>query len=277
MTGFGSVSGSGETETEDNAAANGYRCAGCGNTEVFRALKRYWHKVEVDARGMVLENHGFHSDEDELEEVECSKCGAASAPNSPDGSSSPSDRGTATAWSPPRYRCLTCANETEFHRFYVEEARERLTADGDWVIVEAWEFADGGESTFGAICTPCAAADRDGEVVKMERGGEPEGEAGRGRTGPSAVTKKRPRRNRMSTETTNSQQEDFEYRCPECGSDHLKVYAEECKTVYINANGDIVDDAGGSHTEFVGPFECCECRHEWGYPKDHPSLDEGEE
>jgi hypothetical protein len=28
--------------------------------------------------------------------------------------------------------------------------------------------------------------------------------------------------------------EDFEYRCPECGGDHLKVYAEESKIVYLN-------------------------------------------
>lgn len=69
--------------------------------------------------------------------------------------------------------------------------------------------------------------------------------------------------------------EDFEYRCPECGGDHLKVYAEESKIVYINAAGEVTDEQSGAHTEFVGPFECCDCRHEWGYPKGHPVTGEG--
>ena len=133
----------------------GYRCAACGNTETFRALKPYWQKVEINAHGMVLETHGIQFDGEELEEIECEKCGAVCR------------RSDAPPWRPSRYRCLTCGNETEFHRFYVEEAKERLTEDGDWEILEAWEFADGGETTFGAICTPCDVADRDSDVEEV--------------------------------------------------------------------------------------------------------------
>lgn len=141
----------------------GYECVACGNTRSFAALKRYWHKVEVDAEGMVLETHGIRSGEDEPEEVECRRCGAsceARNPASPGPAPGPS--------SPSRYRCLTCDNETEFHRFYVEEAREVLNANGEWEISCAWEFADGAETTDGAICTRCAAAGRDAEVVEIE-------------------------------------------------------------------------------------------------------------
>ena len=133
----------------------GYRCGACGNGEVFGALKPYWHKVEIDAGGMVLEAHGIHSDGEVLEKVECSRCGAACA------SYEPPAKGSSS------YRCLTCGNDNEFHRFYVEEARERLDENGYWEIVEAWEFADGAETTFGAICTPCDTAGRAGEVEEI--------------------------------------------------------------------------------------------------------------
>ena len=231
--------GAGSMEHSDG----GYRCEACGNGASFTALKAYWHKVEIDASGMVLEDHGIRLDDDELEEVECRRCGATSEPTSEptsevsiegaeeveevgagDTAASPSpateslpdrvlglledyvalletelrnaddedDRAyyrrqldqVGTALRPgeagepggpggppganPSYRCLTCGNVKEFHRFYVEEARERLDANGDWVIVEAWEFADGGETTFGAICTPCDAENRDDEVVDIE-------------------------------------------------------------------------------------------------------------
>ena len=133
---------------------DGYCCVACGNNKTFKALKPYWHKVQIDACGMVLETHGIQSDELE-EEVECWECGAACG------------RFEKPVGKPSHYRCLTCGNESEFHRFYVEEARERLDENGEWEIVEAWEFADGGESTFGAVCTHCDALGRDGDVVEI--------------------------------------------------------------------------------------------------------------
>ena len=81
----------------------------------------------------------------------------------------------------------------------------------------------------------------------------------------------------MTTETKAQWRDDNGYRCPECGGDHLKVYAEESKIVYINAEGEVTDEQSGSNTEFIGPFECCDCRHEWDYPTWHPALDEGKE
>ena len=47
--------------------------------------------------------------------------------------------------------------------------------------------------------------------------------------------------------------------------------------VYINAAVAelVTDEPCGAHPEFVGPFECCDCRHQWGHPKGHPATGEG--
>lgn len=151
------VPGEAHGEAHGFPETTGYHCAACGNNRTFKALKPYWHKVEIDAGGMVLESHGIQSDDLE-EEVECWECGTDCGPFE------------RPVWKPSHYLCLMCGNEKEFHRFYVEEARERLDENGDWTIVEAWEFDDGAYTTYGAICTPCEAADRDGEVVEIESG-----------------------------------------------------------------------------------------------------------
>lgn len=151
-----SMAGAGAGAGYGSGSVVGYRCEACGNDEVFKALKPYWYKVEVNASGMVLETHGIQCDGEELEEVECGRCEADCGPFE------------KPTWKPSRYRCLTCGNERDFHRYYVEEAKELLTEDGEWEILKAWGFDDGAYTTYGAICTPCTTAGRDDDVVEVQ-------------------------------------------------------------------------------------------------------------
>lgn len=48
------------------------------------------------------------------------------------------------------------------------------------------------------------------------------------------------------------------FECPKCGGDDLAVQAVERKEVYINREGDVIDDEGGD-IEFEGPYRCCDC------------------
>lgn len=54
-----------------------------------------------------------------------------------------------------------------------------------------------------------------------------------------------------------------EYRCPQCGSEELAADAVEHKTVYMDAGGQVIDEASGSDTEFES-FRCLHCGHRWG-------------
>lgn len=53
-------------------------------------------------------------------------------------------------------RCEECGNADSgrFHRIYVEASRERVV-DGDWVVEEAWEHAEGQETY--TVCDVCGA------------------------------------------------------------------------------------------------------------------------
>lgn len=55
-------------------------------------------------------------------------------------------------------RCAECGNDDpgRFHRIYVEASRERVV-DGDWVIEEAWEHAEGQETY--TVCDACGSED----------------------------------------------------------------------------------------------------------------------
>ena len=57
-----------------------------------------------------------------------------------------------------KIRCEECGNADprKFHRIYVEASREKVV-DGDWVIEEAWEHADG-QDTY-TVCEVCESTD----------------------------------------------------------------------------------------------------------------------
>lgn len=68
----------------------------------------------------------------------------------------------------------------------------------------------------------------------------------------------------ITTVDGQQQDQDPEYLCPSCDSDHLAADAIQEKTVYLSVSGvqgEIVDERGG-HTDFES-FRCTHCGHSW--------------
>lgn len=66
-----------------------------------------------------------------------------------------------------KIRCEGCGNAdpARFHRIYVEASREKVV-DGDWVVEEAWEHADG-QDTY-TVCEVCDSTDVEETYEKVE-------------------------------------------------------------------------------------------------------------
>ncbi len=66
-----------------------------------------------------------------------------------------------------KIRCGECGNADagRFHRIYVEASREKVV-DGDWVVEEAWEHADG-QDTY-TVCEVCDSTDVEETYEKVE-------------------------------------------------------------------------------------------------------------